>query len=117
MECVLSSCAASSTTSAPSEGQCQCDIRLKAPRPDIIAGTTDCMPQALQADWNGLLQHVCLSQVMFDATMLLAQEYRAMLARAKQRSAEKLTEQLRKVRTLFSLFPQDPEKALPWVSS
>ena len=54
---------------------------------------------------------------MFDATMLLAQEYRAMLARAKQRSAEKLTEQLRKVRTLFSLFPQDPEKALPWVSS
>ena len=54
---------------------------------------------------------------MFDATMLLAQEYRAMLARAKQRSAEKLTEQLRKVRTPSSPFPQDPKKAPPWVGS
>ena len=65
----------------------------------------------------GLSEHVGVLQVMFDATMLLAQEYRAMLARAKQRSAEKLTEQLRKVRTPFSLFPQGCERALPWVGS
>lgn len=55
---------------------------------------------------TGCYEHVCLLQVMFDATMLLAQEYRAMLARAQQRSAEKLTEQLRKVRTPSSLFPK-----------
>ena len=47
----------------------------------------------------GSSEHVCLLQVMFDATMLLAQEHRAMLTRAKQRSVEKLTEQLQKVRT------------------
>lgn len=53
----------------------------------------------------GCSEHVSVLQVMFDATMLLAQEYRAMLARAKQRSAEKLTEQLRKVRTPSSPSP------------
>ena len=35
---------------------------------------------------------------MFDATMLLAQEYRSMIARAKQRSTQALTAQLQKVR-------------------
>ncbi|CAK0787464.1 hypothetical protein CVIRNUC_010684 [Coccomyxa viridis] len=57
-------------------------------------------PLYIMAPGSGLLtggaQLVHQQQVMFDATMLLAQEYRAMLARAKQRSAEKLTEQLRK---------------------
>lgn len=36
-------------------------------------------------------------QVMFDATMLLAQEYRSMIARAKQRSVQALTAQLQTV--------------------
>lgn len=36
-------------------------------------------------------------QVMFDATMLLAQEYRSMIARAKLRSGQALTAQLQKV--------------------
>ena len=61
----------------------------------------------------GSSEHVCLLQVMFDATMLLAQEYRAMLARAKQRSAEKLTEQLRKVRAPSSRFPKTLRRLCP----
>ena len=38
-----------------------------------------------------------LLQVAFDATMLLAQEYRSMIARAKQRSVQALTALLQKV--------------------
>lgn len=44
-------------------------------------------------------------QVMFDATMLLAQEYRSMIARAKQRSMQALTTQLQKVWSCIWLTP------------